>query len=175
MRATSPYTPEKTENICEDGNPITLNATIEGSQYPNPAIQWQISQNGQNDWTNVGQNVSFRHTNLKAGYYYYRYLLAATPQNLVNSKCRIISNTKVIFVQPKFYNYADTICDGMVYTFGKKTYTRTGIYVDSLQSSIGCDSIITLRLEVIPDNKIMIDRTVTSPSCQKIGWICFYK
>ncbi|MBK6391092.1 MAG: gliding motility-associated C-terminal domain-containing protein [Saprospiraceae bacterium] len=159
--------PEKTENICEDGNPITLNATIEGSQYPNPAIQWQISQNGQNDWTNVGQNVSFRHTNLKAGYYYYRYLLAATPQNLVNSKCRIISNTKVIFVQPKFYNYADTICDGMVYTFGKKTYTRTGIYVDSLQSSIGCDSIITLRLEVIPDNKIMIDRTVTSPSCQK--------
>lgn len=32
--------PLEISNICEDGDPITLDATLNGDQYDNPAIQW---------------------------------------------------------------------------------------------------------------------------------------
>jgi len=35
--------PAEVANICEDGSPITLEATILGDQYDNPNIQWQQS------------------------------------------------------------------------------------------------------------------------------------
>ena len=35
--------PREIEQICEDGNPVDLIATINGDQYPDPAVQWQIS------------------------------------------------------------------------------------------------------------------------------------
>ena len=40
------------------------------------------------------------------------------------------------------------ICDGQNITIGNSTYDATGTYVDTLLSSLGCDSIITLNLVV---------------------------
>ncbi|MEO8147430.1 MAG: LamG-like jellyroll fold domain-containing protein [Bacteroidia bacterium] len=48
------------------------------------------------------------------------------------------------------------ICDGDSYTFGSQTLTTSGVYVDSLTSVNGCDSIVTLNLTVTP-----IDTSVT--------------
>ncbi len=42
----------------------------------------------------------------------------------------------------------DTICFGDSYTFGGKTYTKTGIYTATMTSSGGCDSVVTLHLLV---------------------------
>ncbi|MEO0726318.1 MAG: gliding motility-associated C-terminal domain-containing protein [Bacteroidota bacterium] len=44
----------------------------------------------------------------------------------------------------------ETLCAGESYTVGTSTYSATGVYVDTLTSSFGCDSIITLDL-VVPD------------------------
>jgi len=49
---------------------------------------------------------------------------------------------------PLHYNESVTICDGGSYN----GYDETGIYVDSLTSSNGCDSIVTLDLTVITDD-----------------------
>lgn len=156
---------ETIANICEDGQPIDITATIVNSPYSNPSIQWQRSADGVLNWTNVVGNTSSRHSDLVAGFYYYRYLIASSPQNLTNPKCRIISNVKVIRVQPKTFTITDTICDGLSYQVGLKRYTRSGIYIDSLKSSIGCDSIVTLRLTVLPDRGIEVDKIITHPSC----------
>ena len=43
----------------------------------------------------------------------------------------------------------DTICQGQVFTWNGKEYSRTGIYSETLQSVVtGCDSIVTLVLTV---------------------------
>ncbi|MBP3576330.1 MAG: SUMF1/EgtB/PvdO family nonheme iron enzyme, partial [Paludibacteraceae bacterium] len=47
-----------------------------------------------------------------------------------------------------------TICSGESYTWNGNTYTKPGTYTDTLQNIYGCDSIVTLNLEVLPDPPI---------------------
>jgi hypothetical protein len=157
--------PETIANICEDGNPIDLRATIIGKQYTKPALQWQRSPDGKNNWVNISGDTITKHTDLTSGLYYYRYLLASSPQNLANAKCRIVSNVKIVRVVPKFYNIADTICEGLIYKIGKSSHTKSGIYIDSLKSSLGCDSIVTLRLTVLPNLGLIADINISSITC----------
>jgi gliding motility-associated-like protein len=45
---------------------------------------------------------------------------------------------------------------GETYVFGSKSITDSGIYADSLKSSLNCDSIIILNLTVVEDTTIFI-------------------
>lgn len=159
--------PFEVENICEDGDPIDLNATIDGSQFVNPALQWQRSLDEGQTWEDIlGENsATFTHTNLNSGFYYYRYLLASSPVNLQNSKCRINSNIKIVHVMPKFYEITDTICAGNSFILGTTSYSVPGVYVENLISSIGCDSIVTLNLSVVPDGGIFPEFDLFDPTC----------
>jgi gliding motility-associated-like protein len=159
--------PETIANICEDGDPITLDATINGNQFPNPAIQWQRSNDEGITWEDIpGENgLSYVHNELASGFYYYRYLIANSPANLSNPKCRINSNVKIINVVPKFYEITDTLCEGLTLELSSGVYSETGIYVDSLISSIGCDSIVTVDLTILPDSDIQATVAATPPAC----------
>lgn len=151
FRACGPralITPDMILNICEDN---MLKARLLGTPYPNPAIQWQRSVDGVINWTNFSTDSVIMLNNLNTGIYYYRYLIAGSPQNLLNPNCRVISNVKLYRVQARTFTITDTICGGLTYRLGNKTYTRSGIYNDSLRSASGCDSIVTLQLTVLPD------------------------
>ncbi len=154
-------------NICEDGSPIDLEATILGDQYDTTYVQWQQSFNEGLTWSDIEGETGavYTHTNLSAGFYFYRYLLSNNPQNLQNAKCRVVSNIKVVHVAPKFYDIADTLCAGLSYSFGGADLKETGVYVDSLISSIGCDSIVTLDLTIVPDAGIIADFSYEGPRC----------
>lgn len=159
--------PTEIANICEDGDPIDLEATILGDQYDTTYVQWQQSFDEGNTWQNIpGEtNTFYTHQELSGGYYYYRYLLANDASNLLNPKCRVVSNVKIVYVVPKFYMVSDSICEGLSYELGNSSYSATGIYVDSLLTSIGCDSIVTLDLTILPDDGIAIEVDANSPSC----------
>lgn len=159
--------PMEIENICEDGSPIDLDATIQGSQYDTPAYQWQQSFDEGLTWQDIpGANGPvYTHTDLSSGYYYYRYLLANGPGNLGNFKCRVVSNVKIVYVVPKFHDIIDTICTGLQYIVEDHAYDQSGIYVDSLISSLGCDSIVTLDLTVVPDSEIEANVLLQNPEC----------
>jgi hypothetical protein len=47
-------------------------------------------------------------------------------------------------------DYDFTICEGDTLFFGGDTLTKTGIFIDSLAAQGGCDSIIKVRLNVVP-------------------------
>ncbi len=159
--------PEEVANICEDGNPIDLDATIEGDQYDTPQIQWQESLDEGATWSDIpgATALTHAHSNLQSGFYYYRFLLANSVQNLTNSRCRSISNVKVVHVIPKFYNVIDSICEGSVYDFGISSLNVSGTYVDSLISSIGCDSIVSLNLTIVPDTEVGASWDLVDPRC----------
>ena len=42
------------------------------------------------------------------------------------------------------------ICQGYTYSIGNSTYTKAGIYMDTIPTISGCDSIITTNLTMIP-------------------------
>ena len=47
-----------------------------------------------------------------------------------------------------------SICDGEFYQFGNRNYISTGTYTETFSSATGCDSIVTLQLNVISDNTV---------------------
>jgi len=170
FRACGPealITPEEITNICEDGEPVQLTATLNGNEFDTPFFQWQQSFDEGGTWVDIAGETgpSFLHTNPASGLYFYRYLVANGEANLANTKCSIISNEKIVNVLPKNNFIQDSICQGLSYTVGNSTYSSTGIYVDSLVNYLGCDSIVTLNLTVVPDLGISAGYTKTNPSC----------
>ncbi len=163
--------PTEIANICEDGSPIDLEATINGNQYDDPQVQWQQSFDDGATWVDItgATNLVYEHTNLSGGFYYYRYLLANGTLNLMNPKCRVVSNIKIVRVVPKFYTIIDTLCEGLSFSLGDNQYDQSGTYVDSLLTEIGCDSIVTLELTILPDANIQATFEIQNPSCDYLA------
>ena len=57
---------------------------------------------------------------------------------------------------------AEYVCDGKEVIFNGKTYTEPGIYVDTLKSVYGCDSILQLTLETLVTDTIKMDSVICS-------------
>lgn len=52
------------------------------------------------------------------------------------------------------------ICFGDSYDFNGQILTETGTYIDTVQTEMGCDSIITLELTALPEYRTIIPATV---------------
>lgn len=163
--------PEEVTDICEDGNPIVLDATLIGNAYETPTFQWQQSLDGGVTWVDIiGETGnSFTHSNLSGGNYFYRYLVANGQTNISNYKCRVVSNEKIVSVIPKYKSITDSICQGLTYTVGNSVYSTSGNYKDTLQNRLGCDSIVTLNLTVIEDKGISTYYQIANPSCSYLS------
>lgn len=163
--------PEEETFVCVDKDSLFLESEILSSSFPQNYRQWQVSSDGGATFNDIpgatGQTYTI--TNFNSGTYYYRYLVAGTPENLTNFKCRVFSYPKLITVLPKFFSITDTICSGLVYENGQGAYTETGIYVDTLTSSFGCDSIVTLDLTVLDDPMIQANILSQAPSCYGVN------
>jgi gliding motility-associated-like protein len=157
----------KVTNLCEDGNPLSLALVLVGSEYDTPVYQWQESKDGGLSWQDIpgATDTTFIHDKFRAGFYYYRFLVANSAANLQNAKCRIISTVKILEVVPKFISVIDTVCQGDESFIGNIGYNQTGIYTDSLISSLGCDSIVTLDLTVMPDLGMNANLLLSDPVC----------
>jgi gliding motility-associated-like protein len=163
--------PETVANICEDGEPIPLEATLVGDLYNTPYVQWQLSRDDGMTWADIpgATGMIYQHTDLTGGMYRYRFLLANGPANLLNPKCRVVSNEKVVNVIPKFYTIIDTLCEGLSFQLGDQWLDKPGTYTDTLQNFIGCDSIVTVHLDYWPDEHIRADFDVVHPSCDYLS------
>lgn len=73
---------------------------------------------------------------------------------------------------PKIQNVA--ICEGDSLKVGPKFYKLAGTYIDTIQSTNGCDSMITTLLQVYP-KVYSIDRTICEGEQVKIGNQTFTK
>lgn len=60
------------------------------------------------------------------------------------------STVMVIVNQPSASQLSQTICTGASYNFNNMELTQGGVYNDTLTSSMGCDSVVTLTLTVTP-------------------------
>ena len=64
-----------------------------------------------------------------------------------NPKCSYDATVSVEFTSPTYSTVEDTVCDSFLWN--GTLYTQTGVYMDTLTNSVGCDSIVTLNLTVI--------------------------
>lgn len=69
--------------------------------------------------------------------------------------------TLTLTVVPFFeINLEASVCEGETYIFGNDTLDVTGVYVDSLTAAVGCDSIVTLTLTVLPIQSSALEATI---------------
>ena len=61
---------------------------------------------------------------------------------------------------------SEAICEGDSYTFGSRVLTTQDTYVDSLHTVMGCDSIVTLTLQVNP----VYHHVDTQVACDNFTW-----
>jgi gliding motility-associated-like protein len=151
------------ENSFED---IFLTADISDAPAGS-AIQWQLSADNGNSWTNIvgAKDTTYQILDFSSGLFLYRYLFANSEESLQNIKCRTISTPQALEVVPLLFSISDTICAGTGYQFGTNELFDPGVYVDSLVSSIGCDSIVTLTLYIAPPDLISLFASGNDPSC----------
>ncbi|MGB3798840.1 MAG: gliding motility-associated C-terminal domain-containing protein [Lewinella sp.] len=163
--------PEDAITVCEEGEPLSLTATINGGQFDTPVVQWQRSSDGGDTWEDLlGEtSTTLAQRGIGGGRYAYRYLLANSTASLSSPKCRIVSNVKEVTVIPVRFPVADTICAGLIYTVGESEYRTTGNYADTLLSSLGCDSIVQLSLQVVPDPGLRDALAIEDPSCSYLN------
>jgi gliding motility-associated-like protein len=63
--------------------------------------------------------------------------------------------------EPSRTTVEKTLCDGEAIVVGGQTFTSSGTYTVTLQNSVGCDSIITLNLNITTGgSKVQVDSTV---------------
>jgi hypothetical protein len=72
----------------------------------------------------------------------------------------LILNLSVLSTSQKTIH--QTICNNHSYLFGTLHLTTAGTYYDTLQNYVGCDSIITLYLSVLPISSSTIHHTLCS-------------
>jgi gliding motility-associated-like protein len=148
------------------GQPATINAAVFGTQYPNPYFQWQISTDNGMTWNDVvGENSNSLFINNPVGGNLYRTLVANSIGTIGNSKCRVISNEVEMLESPDEFVRFDTLCQGLELQIGNSIYNTTGMYIDSLIASNGCDSNVITFLEMAPDLGITADLEIVPPAC----------
>ena len=107
--------------LCIDDDPLTVVADIEAAEGQQFEIQWQSSSDGL-VWNTIedSTNNTITHSDFSPGDYYYSYYSAANEINILNEKCRIISDIIKITILPDTYDINDTICEGLIYEFGNQ-------------------------------------------------------
>lgn len=148
------------------GQPAAINATVFGTQYPSPYFQWQISTDNGVTWNDLaGENSNSLFINNPVSGDLYRTLVANSVTTIGNTKCRVISNEVEMLESPNEFIQYDTLCQGLELQVGNSIYNSTGMYVDSLVASNGCDSNVITFLEIAPDLGITADLEITPPGC----------
>jgi len=63
--------------------------------------------------------------------------------------CDSLVFTNLVVYPNSIFSNPQTICSGSVYAIGNSVYDTTGIYIDTLNTQYGCDSIVTTNLTVL--------------------------
>ncbi|MFK7904184.1 MAG: gliding motility-associated C-terminal domain-containing protein, partial [Chitinophagales bacterium] len=62
-----------------------------------------------------------------------------------------------------------TICSNEQYEIGTDSYSTTGVYTNTFVGQLGCDSIVTTNLIVIPSYEITIDTSICDGTSYEVG------
>lgn len=81
---------------------------------------------------------------------------------LAANGCDSIVTTNLFVETEILTTIVETICTGQTYNFDGNTLNASGVYVDSLTATGGCDSIVTLHLTVTP----LLTNSITETICE---------
>ncbi len=137
---------------------FSINGSLLGSTFIAPATlcTWQQFYTVWNSGVNTTANICVVNQNTNAGANDFAL------DDISFSPLCTATDSVIITVNPVYNNSVITsICQGQTYTLPDGTITSTaGIYVDTMQTVNGCDSIITTTLTVDPIYAYTVTQTI---------------
>src|SRR5690606_2601999 len=88
----------------------------------------------------------------KTGYYYDTLHVNSLLDSIVETELFVIENTQ--------HSISTEICQGDTFNQNGKAYYSSGVYRDTFQNYMGCDSILTLNLKVNIHKKSTINANI---------------
>lgn len=70
-------------------------------------------------------------------------------QEVIEEENCIINIDLDLTVQPSEYNFDVDLCDGQIYILGDQAYNSAGTYSYNFLSTLGCDSVVTVNLNIV--------------------------
>lgn len=158
------------DTICE-GIPVDLKAkfTNDGSFAEPLAYKW-FKKKSPNSWNEFssGSELSLSSAQLADGSIYR--VVVSSVGNIDNASCRAMSDSVYLKVNPiKRKVITDSVCIGQSYPFCGKNLSIAGVYNDTIESSLGCDSIVTLTLKTMPSVTKTLDITINKGESYYFG------
>lgn len=77
-----------------------------------------------------------------------------------NNGCDSVVTLQLAVVSSFTENVDQTICEGGSFSVGNSTYTEAGTYTNTLISTSGCDSVVTLNLSVEQNISVLVNETI---------------
>lgn len=84
----------------------------------------------------------------------------ATQTFITANGCDSIVTLSIAYTGTSNFSFSETINQGDTYVFNDENLMMSGMYMDTLENTTGCDSIITLTLMVIDDNVEICDNGI---------------
>ena len=152
---------------CQEEGALNLIATIEGREDTSRSYLWEASKGTPTNWTLIPNEGNSR---LSIAFdsevaIWVRFAAAGSPLNLQNENCRFYSDPFYIKVPQRIYEVSDTLCGGLPLPFDAGGLVRPGLFVQSLISSQGCDSIRMIQLDTIQRATLSAEINATDPTC----------
>ncbi|NBU72802.1 MAG: hypothetical protein EBS53_15395, partial [Bacteroidetes bacterium] len=128
--------------FCPGGS-VTLNANTD----PSNSIQWRKNGN------NIIGATSASFTATDSGNY--------TARVTNPAGCSVTSTSTLVSLRSTASSTVNAfICQGQSYNFGNQALTSAGTYTQTLPANNGCDSVITLNLQVRPNSSHAISASI---------------
>jgi len=74
--------------------------------------------------------------------------------------CDSVVTLQLAVVSSFSENVTQSICENGSYTVGNNTYTEAGVYTNTLMSTSGCDSVVTLNLSVEQNISVLVNEVI---------------
>jgi len=146
-----------------NGETVDLVSTIQNTDGLNYNAQWFYRADSTISWNPIfeggGATYSFRSGQSNRGYYQVRY---TSDGSSLDTNC--IDHRQDIYIDvlpiPSAGVMDQTICSGDTTDFHGRRLYQSGLYRDTIQNMVGCDSIVQLELVVLPEDGSLIRDTI---------------
>lgn len=83
--------------------------------------------------------------------------------------CDSVVTTNILLLSVISSSQNISICNGQSYSIGSNTYSSAGIYIDTLVSTYGCDSIVTTNLIILSNSSFSQDIFICNGQSLTVG------
>ncbi|MDW3652164.1 MAG: gliding motility-associated C-terminal domain-containing protein [Bacteroidia bacterium] len=145
--------------IQTNNQPCSKDFFLEVPNYPQLDYQWY-----KNGIALIGENQAYLSAPIEAGVYQ----LSVTN----GSMCRVTQPFD--YIPPPIHTYLEeSICEGESFLFNRQSLGTPGTYFDTLKTEGGCDSLISLALEVLEIPEVEIEAKIFPQEIYRLGDFSF--